>query len=78
MCNIIKDLFLFYNTISINDNNNIIIIINNQLWLGLTLGRLVVTVKLSEKKEKKSWTCHISTESWDSCDFNYVNHFKIL
>ncbi len=27
-------------------------------------------VKSSETKT--SWTCHISTESWDSCDFNYV------
>ncbi len=39
-------------------------------------------VKLSDTqkkviKKKKSWSCHISTESWDSCDFNYVNHFKI-
>ncbi len=35
-------------------------------------------VKSSDTKtQKTSWTCHISTESWDSCDFDYVNHFKI-
>ncbi len=27
----------------------------------------------TKTQKTKSWTCHISMESWDSCDFNYVN-----
>ncbi len=54
-----------------------------QRTAGGTAGRLVVLQGKVVKKKKKNiyiyfFSCHISTESWDSCDFNYVNHFKIL
>ncbi len=51
-----------------------------QRTAGGTVGRLVVWQGkvVPKKKKKKNLFMSYITESWDSCDFNYVNHFKIL